>query len=143
MLLPTGLLRKFRFVTTEADKRMNGVYPLFFRSASVCHVAGLPQGDVPVHSGEIELRVEMRQGGSWQGVDARTVFRNKDEIRFAFRSSFPGYLRVVNHSSDGQTAPLFPLADSKQPTAQVLANTDYFIPGQRDLLWWQASRASI
>jgi hypothetical protein len=79
-------------------------------------------------SGEIELHLELRRGGQWQSVDVHTVFRNKDQIRFKFRTSFPGYLKVVNQSSDGQASSLFPFGDAKQPSA-VEANVDYDIPG--------------
>lgn len=79
-------------------------------------------------SGEIELKLELRRGGQWQSMDVHTVFRNKDQIRFRFKTSFPGYLKVVNQSSDGQTSSLFPVGDSKQPSA-VEANVDYVIPG--------------
>jgi hypothetical protein len=79
-------------------------------------------------SGEIELKLELRRAGQWQSVDVHTVFRNKDQIRFRFKTSFPGYLRVVNQSSDGQTSSLFPFGDAKQPSA-VEANVDYVIPG--------------
>jgi hypothetical protein len=81
----------------------------------------------PPGSGEIELKLELRRAGRWQSVDVHTVFRNKDQIRFRFKTSFPGYLRVVNQSSDGQTTSLFPFGDSKQPSA-VEANVDYVIP---------------
>jgi hypothetical protein len=78
-------------------------------------------------SGEIELKLELRRAGQWQSVDVHTVFRNKDQIRFRFKTSFPGYLKVVNQSSDGQTSSLFPFGDAKQPSA-VGANVDYVIP---------------
>jgi hypothetical protein len=85
-------------------------------------------GGAQTSSGEIELRLELRRGSQWQSVDVHTVFRNKDQIRFRFRTSFPGYLKVVNQSSDGQTSSLFPLGDSKQPS-QVEAGVNYVIPG--------------
>jgi hypothetical protein len=93
-------------------------------------IGAMPQADVTPESGEIELRVELRQGGHWQPVDVHTVFHNRDEIRFTFRSSFGGYLKVVNRSSDGMTASLFPFSDSKQ-MGQVEANTDYVIPATK------------
>jgi hypothetical protein len=79
-------------------------------------------------SGEIELKLELRRAGQWQSVDVHTVFRSKDQIRFRFKTSFPGYLKVVNQSSDGQTSSLFPFGDAKQPSP-VEANVDYVIPG--------------
>jgi hypothetical protein len=85
-------------------------------------------GATPPASGEIELRLELRRGGQWQAVDVHTVFRNKDQIRFKFRTSFAGYLKVVNQSSDGQTSSLFPFGEGKQPST-VEANVDYDIPG--------------
>jgi hypothetical protein len=81
----------------------------------------------PPASGEIELRLELRRGGQWQSVDVHTVVRTKDEIRFRFKTSFPGYLKVVNQSSEGQTSSLFPFGDAKQ-SSQVEANLDYAIP---------------
>jgi hypothetical protein len=74
--------------------------------------------------------VELHQGAIWRRVDVHTVFRNKDEIRFLFRTSFRGYLKVVNYSSDGETASLFPKEDSGQ-VGEVQANKDYVIPAAR------------
>jgi hypothetical protein len=92
---------------------------------------GLPQiADAPPASGEIELRLELRQGKNWQPVDIHTVFHNRDAIRFTFKSSFAGYLRVINKSSDGETTAIFPVGDQALPT-QVQANTDYLIPGAK------------
>ena len=78
-------------------------------------------------AGQIELRVELHQGAAWRQVDAHTVFRNKDEIRFVFRTSFAGFLKVVNYSSDSETASLFPVAESSE-MGEVQANKDYVIP---------------
>ena len=93
--------------------------------------AGASQvADTPPASGEIELRLELRQGKIWQPVDIHTVFHNRDAIRFTFKSSFPGYLRVINKSSDGEIADIFPVKD-QAPATQVQANTDYLIPGAK------------
>jgi hypothetical protein len=104
--------------------------PILITTAFFClawSVGQDPSAPQPA-SGEIELKLELRRGGQWQSMDVHTVFRNKDQIRFKFRTSFPGYLKVVNQSSDGQTSSLFPFGDSKQPSA-VEANVNYEIPG--------------
>jgi len=103
---------------------------LLLSSAFLCLAWAVDQEPIPVQpaGGEIELRLELRRGGQWQSVDVHTVFRNKDQIRFKFKTSFAGYLKVVNQSSDGQTSSLFPFGDAKQPSA-VDANVNYDIPG--------------
>jgi hypothetical protein len=84
----------------------------------------------PAQPAQIELRVEQKQGPVWKQVDVHTVFRNKDEIRFLFRTSFPGYLKVVNYSSDSQSTSLFPLPQAGA-RGEVQANKDYIIPAER------------
>ena len=129
-----------------------GVLPLL-AAPFLFAIGPAPQAAAAPQPGEIELRVELRQGGRWQPVDVHTVFHNRDEIRFTFKSTFPGYLKVVNHSSDGQTSPLFPVADTKH-MGQVDANTAYLIPGSKgsfvvagkagfDLTEWLVSSAPL
>lgn len=80
--------------------------------------------------GEVEVRLELRQGGQWQPVDVHTVFHNNDAIRFRFRSSFSGYLFVMNRTSDGQTSWLYPRPELRQDS-RVEAGPDYLIPGTK------------
>lgn len=101
----------------------------------------------------IEVRLELRKNGEWQAVESTAVFSANDEIRFRFRTSFPGYLYVLNRASNGETDWLYPLPEQGQ-TSRVEPGPTYLIPGTRgsfvvggtpgfDVTYWVVSPSPI
>ena len=101
----------------------------------------------------VEVRLELRQNAEWQPVESTAVFNANDEIRFRFRTSFPGYLYVLNRASNGDTGWLYPLPDQGQ-TSRVEPGPSYLIPGTQgsfvvggapgfDLTYWVVSPSPI
>lgn len=56
----------------------------------------------------VEVVVERAKADDWEAVDARTVFMPDEQIRFRLRSSFSGFLYVLDETSTGQYVWLFP-----------------------------------
>ena len=54
------------------------------------------------------MTVQRAHGDDWEIVDARTIFKPGEQIRFRFRASFPGYLYVLDETSSGTFVWLFP-----------------------------------
>jgi hypothetical protein len=101
----------------------------------------------------VEVRLELRRDSEWQPVESTAVFNAGDEIRFRFRTSFPGHLYVLNRASNGETGWLYPLPDQGQ-TSRVEPGPSYLIPGTRgsfvvggapgfDLTYWVLSPSPI
>jgi hypothetical protein len=101
----------------------------------------------------IEINLELHRADQWQTVDNQTVFHNNDEIRFRFRTSFSGYLYVLNRTSGGETVWLFPRPGQGQ-TSRVEAGPDYLVPGTKgsfavggapgfDVTYWVLSPVAI
>jgi len=102
----------------------------------------------------LRVSVELRKGDhQWQSVDPQTVFHKGDAIRFRFITSVGGFLYVLNHSSDGEAAWLFPLPQEGQGS-RVEPGSEYLIPGTGgafvvggrpgfDVTYWVLSSASI
>ena len=101
----------------------------------------------------VEVRLELRKDGEWQPVESTAVLGANDEIRFRFRTFFPGYLYVLNRTSSGETDWLYPLADQGQ-TSRVEPGPGYLIPGTRgsfvvggtpgfDVTYWVVSPSPI
>lgn len=63
-------------------------------------------------SRKVEVVVERAKGSDWETVDARTVFEPGQQIRFRFRSGFPGYVYVLDETSAGDFVWLFPEENS-------------------------------
>lgn len=78
-------------------------------------------------AGVIQVSLENRVGGAWQTIDPQTVLHSDDTIRFRFRSSVAGFLYVVDGSSEGESASLFPYPGQNQ-TNRVEPGTAYIIP---------------
>jgi hypothetical protein len=87
--------------------------------------AGAVLGQVANHS--VEVTIERMESGAWKPSDPRTVFRPKDEVRFQFRSSFDGYLYVLNRASSGQYMWLYPSQEAGTDN-RVQPNHSYVIP---------------
>lgn len=87
--------------------------------------AGLVSGQVAKHS--VEVTIERTESGGWKPADPRTVFRPGDEVRFRFRSSFDGYLYVLNRASSGQYMWLYP-SQQAGTDHRVKPGNSYIIP---------------
>jgi uncharacterized protein DUF4384 len=46
---------------------------------------------------------------AWKAADVQTVFKQKDRLRFKFRTSVPGYLYILNQGSGGTVSWLYPV----------------------------------
>jgi len=104
-------------------------------------------------SSSVEVRLELRKDSGWQTVESTSVFNANDEIRFRFRTAFPGYLYVLNRASNGETGWLYPLPEHGQ-TSRVEPGPSYLIPGARgsfvvggtpgfDVTYWVVSPSPI
>jgi len=76
----------------------------------------------------VEVRLERMVKGDWEQVEPNRVLESGDKVRFRFRSSFDGFLYVMNHGSGGQHEMLFPNEQLKRSN-RVRAGQDYEIPG--------------
>jgi len=74
----------------------------------------------------VQVTLELHRNGTWLVIDPRSVLKTGDEIRFRFRTSAAGFLRVLNVSSDGRVAWLFPLGE--EGSARVLPESNYEVP---------------
>jgi len=101
----------------------------------------------------IEVTLELKQSNEWHWADPSTVFHKNDEIRFRFRTSRVGHLYVLNRSSDGQSAWLFP-RPAEGYASRVEPGPDYLVPGTKgsfivggspgfDVTYWILSSAPI
>jgi hypothetical protein len=97
----------------------------------------------------IEIVLERSGSAGWHAVDPQMVFLNKERVRFRFRTNFDGYLYVLNRTSSGGFALIFPGSGAGRDN-RVQANRDYMLPRQAgsfeilgkpgyDLLYWVVS----
>lgn len=95
--------------------------------AAVVFLAGASAvlGQTASHS--VAVTIERMENGNWQRSDPRTVFRPKDEVRFQFRSTFDGYLYVLNRTGSGQYMWIYPSPDAGTDN-RVQPNHSYLIP---------------
>jgi hypothetical protein len=102
---------------------------------------------------EVEVSLELRRDGRWEAADSATVFNAGDEIRFRFRTFFAGYLYVLNRTSGGESAWLYPRPEAGQQS-RVEPGPVYLVPGARgsfvvggppgfDVTYWVVSQAPI
>jgi hypothetical protein len=75
----------------------------------------------------VALKVERQEKDTWHLMDAATVFKNGDKIRFRMSANFPGYLYVMNHGTSGTYELLFPRADTGSDN-RVEAGKEYIVP---------------
>ena len=69
---------------------------------------GLPLALPDTAPRTVEVSVQRAHGEDWETIDARTVFKPGEQIRFRFRANFPGYLYVLDETSSGTFVWLFP-----------------------------------
>jgi hypothetical protein len=75
----------------------------------------------------MEIVLERNEAGAWKTIDPGLVLTQGDLLRFRFRSTFDGYLYVINSGTSGTQSLLFP-GDSTGRNNRVVASRDYFIP---------------
>jgi len=66
----------------------------------------------PEAAAQILISVERETPQGWQIVDPAQVLDSGTRLRFRFKSSFPGYLYVMNQGTSGAYVTVFPGADS-------------------------------
>ena len=92
-------------------------------------------GGVPKGVQKIEIAVERKHGTRVERMDPAFVFDTGDLVRFRFRLSFNGYLYVVNQSSSGKFAQLFP-KDETGLDNRVEHDREYVLPAS-DTGWFR------
>jgi hypothetical protein len=75
----------------------------------------------------IEVSLERNQGGVWKSIDPGLVLDQGDLLRFRFRTSFNGYLYVINSGTSGTQSLLFP-GDGTGRNNRVQGGKEYFVP---------------
>jgi hypothetical protein len=97
----------------------------------------------------MEITLDRREGAVWRSVDPALVFAQDDRVRFRFRTSFAGYLYVMNQSTSGQYETLFPRKDTGEAN-QIEAGREYIVPATQgsfritgppghDILYWMVT----
>ena len=97
----------------------------------------------------IEVSLERHQSGVWKSIDPGLVLDQGDLLRFRFRTSFSGYLYVINSGTSGTQSLLFP-ADGTGRNNRVQAGKEYFVPSTdasfkvagpagHDIVYWMVS----
>ena len=75
----------------------------------------------------LEITLEIKDETSARAVDPGLVFQQGDQVRFRVRSHFDGYLYVMNRSTSGEYATLFPREDTGQINS-IQADRNYLVP---------------
>jgi hypothetical protein len=75
----------------------------------------------------IEVSLERNQNGVWKSIDPGLVLDQGDLLRFRFRTTFNGYLYVIDSGTSGTQSLLFP-GDATGRNNRVQAGKDYYVP---------------
>ncbi len=100
-------------------------------------------------SQSIEVVMERNQNGVWKAIDPGLVLDPGDLLRFRFRTTFDGYLYVIDAGTSGAQTLLFP-GDDTGRNNRVLAGKEYFVPSTgasfkvagpagHDIIYWLLS----
>ena len=84
-------------------------------AATLLPLAAQPAKDdakSPDAAQQILITVERETPQGWQVIDPAQVLDSGTRLRFRFKSSFPGYLYVMNQGTSGAYLTIFPGADS-------------------------------
>ncbi len=101
----------------------------------------------------MELRVERREAGEWKPVDPSSVFASGDQLRFRFKTNFPGFLYVMNHGTSGEYLLLYPTKEAGESN-RIDGGRDYVVPGNDgafkisgpegfDVMYWLISPSEL
>jgi len=85
------------------------------------------EGQKPEGAQRMELMLDRFDSGAWHSIDPALVLEQGDRVRFRFRSSFDGYLYVMNQSTSGKYEQLFPREETGQDN-RIVAGKEYAIP---------------
>jgi hypothetical protein len=101
--------------------------------------AAVPQAASP--GAVVEVYIEQQDGEEWKQVDARTVFKPGDEIRFRFQSTMTGYVYVVNRSPAGE----YRRIDANRRYTVPASDGSFIIPASPgfDTIFWVLSPAPM
>ncbi len=102
---------------------------------------------------QILITVERDTPQGWQVIDPAMVLDSGARLRFRFKSSFPGYLYVMNQGSSGAYLSVFPGSDSGADN-RVLPGQEMMVPqtegvfrvsgpGGYDVLYWVLAPARM
>src|SRR5229473_2991710 len=80
----------------------------------------------------MEIVLERRDGSAWHAVDPGLVLEQNDRVRFRFHTNFDGYLYVMNQSTSGAYAMLFPSEETGREN-RIHAGKDYLVPATQTL----------
>ena len=75
----------------------------------------------------MQISVERKTGDKFETTSPQHVFRSGDLVRFRFRSSFDGYLYVMDQSTSGKYLILFPAKDAQEAN-HVEQDHEYLVP---------------
>ena len=85
------------------------------------------EGEKTQTAQRMEIMLDRFEGGAWHSIDPALVLEQADRVRFRFRSSFDGYLYVMNQSTSGKYEQLFPRDETGQDN-RIVAGKEYQIP---------------
>jgi hypothetical protein len=77
-----------------------------------------------------QITVERQVKGGVEVTSPQLVFHSGDLVRFRFKSSFDGYLYVMDQSTSGKYLLLFPAKDA-QDANRIERDREYLIPATR------------
>lgn len=80
---------------------------------------------------QTQITVERQVKGGAQVTSPQHVFHSGDLVRFRFKSSFDGYLYVMDQSTSGKYLVLFPAKDAPD-TNRIEREREYLIPATSD-----------
>jgi hypothetical protein len=80
----------------------------------------------------MEIVLERREAGAWHAVDPGLVLEQNDRVRFRFHTNFDGYLYVMNQSTSGTYAMLFPGEETGREN-RITAGKEYLVPATQTL----------
>jgi hypothetical protein len=97
----------------------------------------------------VEIVLERHESSAWKTIDPGLVLAQGDLVRFRFRTTFDGYLYVINSGTSGAQSLLFP-ADSTGRNNRVTAGKEYTVPSNgasfkvagpagHDIVYWLVS----
>src|SRR6476661_1811238 len=100
-------------------------------------------------SQSVEIVLERNESSAWKAIDPGLVLGQGDLVRFRFRTTFDGYLYVINSGTSGSQSLLFP-ADSTGRNNRVQAGKEYSVPSNgasfkvagppgHDVVYWLVS----
>lgn len=111
------------------NTRRNSIYAI---SLTLCVLSGTARsGLLFAQTSQTQITVERQVKGGVQVTSPQHVFHSGDLVRFRFKSSFDGYLYVMDQSTSGKYLVLFPAKDAPD-TNHIERDQEYLIPATRD-----------